>query len=387
MKRIIKELTILLVLLSAVSVQAQTYKGEGTSYYTDYFDLSHAKNMALYYATADAVINSGLWYIKDINGFTVHYASLMKKNKLYYLCDAQDDHCELLSMEVLCNRFPIVEGPIFRYARTGSSKYVTAEAVVAVVGKGSPVPLPGTKMRSYVGVGSIGYCWNLYPEIVNGMNNYMQINNNGIYATLGIFKFGSKYFAFTLDLLSFDQNIHSWTSYSNTGNPNGENSLDSSLTKSGDYILKLEELSLIKIGWQYDLHLYRYNYRHFSPYKFVLSPFIAVTPVKVTFVKLPFPYYSYNGNYYEKYNAGELTTLFDYFNTFEAGIKLKSSLYELTIGYNWRYGKNDFIQNYTYGEYGPDSKLSIKSLNMEHGFFFVKLGICFTWYTKNFQDL
>jgi hypothetical protein len=381
-------IVLLISMISAVTAGAQTYAGKGTCYYSYNSELATAKESAIYYAAIDALGSSGNWYVEDVNGIRIYNPSRITSNKIYFLYDIHNHTSEYLSQESVFDKVIITGEPHYSYGTTCYSRFVTAKADFIMSGKkNKTASVTRSKMRSYIGVGSVGYCWNLYPEKANILNWYNKINNNGIYATLGRFKFGTKFFAVTMDLVSYDQNSSFWTTYTNTGNPYGEYSLDSNNITNGDYNVKLEQLSFVKLGWQYDFNLFKRNYRHFSPYKFVLSPFINVSPIELTFVKMPFPYYKEINHRFIKCNTGELSTFFNCFKDFTAGLKISSSLYELTIGYNWRYGERDFIQNYGNGDFGPASKLSSKGLNMEHGYIFVKFGICFDWNTRNFKDL
>jgi hypothetical protein len=386
MKSIVKTTIFLIVLLSAGLANAQIFSEKGSSYYSDNYDLNRARESALYNAAINAVINSGSWCIKDANNHRLYNASQIKSDNAYFLYNYKNRSYEYMTKESVFSKVIIAGGPEYRYRKSNCMNYVIAEADFSIPNKARNAVNSKSKMRSYIGIGSIGYCWNLWPENINSQYWYKHLNKNGIYATLGRFKFGSKFFAVTMDLASYEQNSNFQATYTNTGNYNGENALDSMSAANGNYTLKLQRLSFVKLGWQYDIHLYLRHYHHFCPYRFTVSPFISTAPVEWNIVKMPFSYYDETDHRFIKHHTGETTTFWDYFKTFETGLKIKSSLYELIIGYNWRYGTKDFIQNYGEGDFGPNTKLSSKQLNLEHGYFFVKFGICFDWNTRNFRD-
>lgn len=367
-----------------MQVKSQTYNGKGSCCYSSIIEQTQAKGQALYYAVIDALINSGYWYVKDVNGRRIFYSSQVKKNKTYFLYDIQKHTAEYLSKETIFSKVIIIGDPEYNYEQRGCFTSVIAEVTLEIPEKKIiRANKPKGKMRSYIGIGSFGYCWKMDADEINSENWYTHIYNNGIYATLGRFKFGSKFFAVSLDLLGYEQNSRFHAAYINRGLVNGENSLDSADLPIGDYTLKIQKLSVLKLTWQYDFHLYSNNYKHFSPYKFVISPYISVLPIEINFTKMPFAYYTEKYfNCYEKKDENAMTSFSSFFKTFEAGVKIKSSLYEFTVGYNWNYINKDFIQNYTKEDFGPSTILSSKDVDLAQSYFYVKLAICFDWNIK-----
>jgi hypothetical protein len=342
------------------------------------------QNNALYYTCIVALISSKKWYIKDYNGnYLIDIAQLID-NRAYYIYSESGEYYDELSRESIYKIAKLTGDPEIQIDKVDKRTEITVEAEFVISDPDINGMLNNSecKMRSYIGLGSICYSWKMDYSNIDNAKDIGSFNNNGFYGSFGNFKVGSKFFAIEFILGDYERISHLKTSYEVIGKLDGPYSLNSSLTDSlGNFDLCFDRISVGKLSYQYDLDFNYYQWKkHFYPYNFIFSPFISVLPYEIMFIKLPFDYYKRSDNRISGIaDAGKPTSIISWFKTFEAGIKIKSSLYILEAGYTWRYGDRSFTQNLETDSYGSISPSAQRKLDLRYSYFFLRLGINFNW--------
>lgn len=195
--------------------------------------------------------------------------------------------------------------------------------------------------------------------------------NNGFYGTLGYAKYGYKNIALSLNAVSFNQFNNMELNAVSYGNSIGDvANMNMNILHAATFTLQWDIL-------KFPDKFVNVNYPQVLPFNFVLSPYISVAAFEWTSAS-GLDYYK---NLDDEHTVNTIATQ-SYLSSFETGLLVRSSIFNLSAGYAFRTGASqDYITsrylNSNTGNYVADG---YKNLDLSFSTLFVKIGVNIDWF-------